>query len=121
MKDETITNQRKVIRIWAKENLSGKSFESEIGAIYISGKNINAAISQNHDSEFEKNNALYKLPQLIKESKYLKQAPDSKNRPVNWHYFEIAIAGKKSYLNIKEDWKTRVKAFYSITDKLKEY
>ena len=111
--------QRTDIRWWAKENLAGKKMASEIGDIYISKKNLHAAIGKGHNDEFEKNMATYKLADLLKEGKLVGSAKDVSDSNVKWHYLEVKIAGKRSYLNIKEDMGLNKKYFHAITDKLK--
>jgi len=97
----------------------GNKYQSSIGDVHITSTGMKEAINQNHDYEFEKNNALYRLPQLLKEGKYISSAPDISGKPFNYHYLEVRVAGKKSYLNIREDNKGN-KSFYTITDKIRK-
>jgi hypothetical protein len=119
-----ITIQRIEVRKWAKENLAGKVVKSEIGDIILSKQNLHAAIGKGgHDYEYEKNTAIYKLPELLKTAKHIKpgNSEDVKGRPnIKWDYLQVRIAGEKSYLNIYRDTDTNKQYFHAITDKIQK-
>ncbi len=115
-----VTLQRGEVISWAKEHLAGNGFGSPVGDVMVSNKNLKSAISKAHDYEFERNNAIYRLPQHLQQSKHVLSAPDDKGRPFTWHYLETTIAGKKSYINVREDG-YGIKYVYSISDKLQKH
>jgi hypothetical protein len=112
-----IKAQRTEILEWARKNICKKNYPSEIGEVHIGGrKPITKALSQYHPDEYAKNEAIYSLPQLLKEAKIAKRnVPDSDYDYIKWHYLKTKINGKPSFLNIQEDTRTGVKAFYAIT------
>ena len=107
------------IKIWAKQNLIGNDYPSPIGAVNITMKGIKETINQPHKLRNEKNNAIYQLPELLFQSKYVDSAVDDKGNLKEYHYLEIEIGNEISYLVIRENWQG-VKHFYSIVDKIKE-
>jgi hypothetical protein len=97
------TIQRDVMRKYAKENLAGNKYPSPIGNINITMKGIEKTLTQSHNLYFEKNNSLYKLPDILKGAKHIATTPDTKGKVKNIHYLEVNIANnKKSYITIKE-------------------
>jgi len=122
IRHKDITIQRAVVRDWAKANLAGKSYPSAIGDIHLSKGNIHDAIGKAHDHEFEKNTAMYNLPQLIKDGKLVaSDVDDAKGRPnIKWSYLQVRVAGEKSYLNIYKDTDSGKQYFHAITDKLEK-
>jgi len=111
--------QRTEMKAWAKTNLAGKSFPSDIGPVHITKDNINSAIGKRHQDEFEKNIAHYKLPEMLKESPLVRSGIKDKDDPfIEWQYLETKIAGKKSYLNIYKDTRTGNQYYHALTDKI---
>ena len=53
------------------------------------------------------------------EAEFIKMSADKKDRPLNWYYLKIIIAGSNSYIVIREDTYLRTKIFYSIVDNIK--
>lgn len=95
--------QRATMEKYAKEHLVGNKFPSPIGEISINMTGIKKTLSQPHRNIFEKNNALYKLPEILKDAEHIASVSDSKDRLIQVHYLKITIAGNKpSYAMIKE-------------------
>ena len=118
-KQETAV-QVKVIRSWAKENLSGSFVKHPVlGEIGLTNQGIKEALNQPHQFLFEKNEAIYQIEQRIKQSQFIRTAVDVKGRPFSFHYLETTINNKPSYIVIKQNEQTGDKTFYSIVDKLK--
>ncbi len=116
---ENIKAKKAIIKEWAKINLVGNSYLSPVGMIHITMAGIKETLNQPHKLKHEKDGAIYKLPSLLKNSKYAGSAADIKGNVKEYHYLEIIIAKSKSYIVIKETWEYK-KHFYSIVDKLKE-
>jgi SPP1 gp7 family putative phage head morphogenesis protein len=114
-----IALQRADVKAFSKEHLVGKSFPSPVGDVRITGTGMKETINQNHDYEFQKNAALYRIPQLLNTGKLVHSAPDINGKPFTYHYLEVRIAGKKSYMNIREDGRGD-KILYTITDKIRK-
>lgn len=62
------------------------------------------------------------LHRYFGKAKFVKRERDTKhgNSGVHFNYYEITVAGRKMYLNIKEDRKRHRTTLYSITKALKE-
>jgi len=115
-----VTLQRPIIREWAKDNLAGNTYHSEIGKVSVGMNGIKKTLATSHNSEFERNNALYKFPEMLKSAKFVKSAPDDKKGTFKqYHYLETSINDKKSYIVLRET-NDGTKHFYTITDKLKK-
>ena len=108
-----------IIKAWAKQNLVGNSYASPIGLITITVTSIKETLNQPHKIKNEKNNAIYILPELLNESRYVMGTEDTKEKIKEYHYLKIALKEKPSYIVIKETWQGS-KHLYSIVDNLKE-
>ena len=97
-----LTIQRDNMTRWAQKNLKGNKYPSPIGDINITMKGIDKVLWQGHDYVYEKNNALFKLPELLKTAKHLTSMPDKQGKVKKIHYLEVDIVGEKSYIMIKE-------------------
>lgn len=116
----TIRLQAEGVRKWAKENLLDLTADHvRLEGISFTSSGIKEALNQPHKFQFEKNQAIYRIRELIAESKYVKQVPDGKGRPLSWHYLETTIGNEKSWLVVREDEKMRTKTFYTIVDHIK--
>lgn len=120
--------QRK--QVWAEiRKLRGENVKHpELGKIGFNRNGLEDAINKPHPNIIHKNNLLYQLPQLIKESKVVGEAIDIKSNSMVEKYFYLEVPdqkdGYKYYLNIRqmkgEKGKEGVKVFYSITKSIKE-
>lgn len=98
-----LTIQRKTMIDYAKNNLIGKTFASPIGDINISMVGIKKLLNQPHKYIYEKNNALYKLPEILSTAKLIGSSKDAKNKVDKLYYLKVQISGNKtSYIVIKE-------------------
>lgn len=113
--------QAKNVRNWAADKLVGKTAgQADISGITFTNQGVKEALNQPHSHPFEKNQAIYRIRQLISESRYVKTMPDAKGRiDFKWHYLQTDIAGKISYIVIREDLTTGKKIFYCIVDSIK--
>ena len=80
---------------------------------------IKEALNQPHKFLLEKNEAIRHIESLLKNAKYVRTAPDVKGRNFKYHYFETEIAGKSSFIVIRENTDNKLTDFYSIVEKLK--
>lgn len=120
---ESLQEQRKAVREWAKENLAGKStvVQGVQNPVEFTMNGIKEALNQPHRYVHAKNEALRDIISLLKDGTYIKECPEEKGNPMirKYHYIKIAIAGKPSYAIIRELTDGRVQ-FYSIVEKLRE-
>lgn len=120
---ESLQEQRKAVREWAKENLIGKSaiVQGVQNPIEFTMNGIKEALNQPHRYVQAKNEALRDIISLLKNSKHVLERVDNKGNPMvlKYHYLKIKIAEKDSYAVIREliDGKCQ---FYSIVEKLKK-
>jgi hypothetical protein len=101
--------QRQKVMQYAKNNLVGKvsikksGIPNEIG---FSNNSIDKFLSQKHKFKFEKNQAIYKIVDLIKNGKLWSGSPlpELKNRPnvKQYHYISTKVKDVDSYIVIKE-------------------
>lgn len=118
MRKKEIQNK---IKEFARNELISKTTIPEIiegKEISFTMKGIKEAISQNHDFYDAKNQAIFDIVNLIKNSIYIKSAKEEKGNPMikQYHYLEIIIENEKSYIVIREQI-DGVCSFYSIVDK----
>lgn len=62
------------------------------------------------------------LHRYFGKAKFIKRVRDTKhdNNGVHFNYYEITVAGRKMYLNIREDRKRHRTTLYSVTKAIKE-
>ena len=114
---------RKSIKEFARRELISKIIIEDklVGKKIIFTMNgIKEAINQPHKLYNEKNNAIFNIVELIKNSKYIKSTNEQKENPMikQYHYFEIKIKNECSFIVIRER-KDGVCSFYSIVEKCK--
>lgn len=91
------------------------------GPISISRKGLKEAINQPHENYLAKNDFITnKLEKALETAKYVGAYPSGKNRPEikQFHYFEVRIGGKPSYLVIRE-FDDGKHSFYSVVERIK--
>lgn len=101
---ETLKDQRKEIKEWAKQNLVGKTITHPNidGEIHFTTTGIKEAINQPHKHILEKNEAIKDIVNLIKKSVFIKSDIDNKGRDILYHYFATTINGEISFITIKK-------------------
>ena len=114
-----IKAQKAIIKEWAKANMVGNNYSSPVGLINITLAGIKEALNQPHRHPVEKLESNYRVENLLAEAEFIKMSADKKDRPLNWYYLKIIIAGSNSYIVIREDTYLRTKIFYSIVDNIK--
>lgn len=104
---------------WGRHFLVGKKVEvSKIGEVHFTGNAIKGILNQPHLLYMEKNQAVYALENIVKNSRYISSAPDLSGKNKAFHYLKFSIKGKDSYVVVKEPWKGN-KVVYSIVDHIK--
>lgn len=118
---EEVKQSRTTVRQWAKEKLIGKSMQmAELDKpVSFTSTGIKEALNQPHKFLLEKNEAIRHIESLLKKAKYVRTDPDVKGRNFKYHYFETEIAGKSSFIVIRENTDNKLTDFYSIVEKLK--
>ncbi len=116
---QTLKQQRKTIKEWAKTNLTNKTVKHKAldKEIYFTVKGIKEALNQPHKHIIAKNKAIKRIDTLIKKAEYIRSGIDSKGRNIKYHYLKIFINNEPSFIVIKEEEGRNT--LYSITDKLK--
>lgn len=117
--------ERKFIAEKVKSNLIGKttsvSLEGFSAKVNYSSKRLSKAISQPHESQFEKNRGILGIQELLKKATYVLSAPNTsawKTQVKQYHYLLVEINLKPSYI-VLEELNDGTVYFYSIVDKLK--
>lgn len=120
---ETLQEQRKAVREWAKKNLVGKTVTVHgiKRPVEFTMNGIKETLNQPHGYVRMKNEALQDIVSLLKDGVYIKECPEEKGNPMirKYHYVKIEIANGPSYAIIRELTDGRVQ-FYSIVEKLRE-
>ena len=120
---ESLQEQRKEIREWARENLAGKTTVicGIQSPVEFTMNGIKETLNQPHKRPSAKNMALMDIISLLKEGTYIKECPEEKGNPMvkKYHYIKIEIASEPSYAIIRELKDGRAQ-FYSIVEKLRE-
>jgi len=91
-------------------------------SITFSSKGINEAINQPHKFKYDKNLAIYKITELIRQSEYFDNAINnnvSKPQIKMYHYLKTIIKNKASFIVLREFNNGNIN-FYSIVDGLKK-
>ncbi len=117
---ETLKDQRKEIKEWAKQNLVGKTITHPNidGEIHFTTTGIKEALNQPHKHILEKNEAIKDIVNLIKKSVFIRSDKDSKGRDILYHYFATTINSEISFITIKKE--ANRNSFYTITDSIKK-
>ena len=120
---ESLQEQRKAVREWAKENLSGKSVlvQGVPKPVEFTMNGIKETLNQPHKYVRAKNEALRDIVALLKNGTHIKECPEEKGNPMvrKYHYVKIDIRGEASYAIIRELTDGRAQ-FYSIVERLRE-
>ena len=114
----------KIMRKDARETLKGMKLTSADGYnIAVSNTGIDEVINQPHKQYHLKLDIVKQLPLVLKNATYVSSAkPDANIRDKNivqFHYYAFVMAGKSSYLVIKE-LNTGERILYSVVDRLKK-
>lgn len=95
--------QRATMEKYAKDHLVGNKYPSPVGDVSITVVGIKKTLTQPHKYIYEKNNALYKLPEILKDAKVIASVPDKQGRVKTMHYLKVKIAGnKESFITLRE-------------------
>lgn len=117
-----LSQQRKAVASWAKENLVGKTvlIAKIINPVEFTMNGIKEAINKPHKRIIAKNEALRNIVDLLKEGSYVMERTEDKGNPMvnKYHYVKIKIAGEASYAVIRELIDGRMQ-FYAIVERLK--
>lgn len=120
---EAIQLQRKEIKVWAKENLAGRtvSVQGIPHPIEFTMNGVKETLNQPHRYVRAKNEALRNILSLLQNGTHVLEKADDKGNPMvkKYHYIRIDVAGKSSFAVIRELTDGRCQ-FYSIVDKLKK-
>lgn len=84
-------------------------------AIQITGKGIKEWLNQPHESYVEKNEMLLNIRKVMEKAKYKGSLPDKHDKEVTAHIFETKVAGKKSWIVVREFTDGQIN-LHSITD-----
>ena len=118
-----IKEQRKIIKDWAKGNLSGTIIKLEKYNLDVvfTNSGIKEALNQPHKHQFHKNEAIRKIIELLKSARLIKKEPDtSGNLNYEYYYLETKINNEPSYIVLRKTKKEEKIVFYSIVDHIKE-
>lgn len=120
---ESLQEQRKAVREWAKENLAGKTVlvQGVPGPVEFTMSGIKETLNQPHKYVKAKNEALRDIVALLKNGEHVLEKVDDKGNPMvnKYHYIRIDIANEPSFAVIRELMDGRCQ-FYSIVEKLKK-
>ena len=120
---EAIQLQRKEIKVWAKENLAGRtvSVQGIPHPIECTMNGVKETLNQPHRYVRAKNEALRNILSLLQNGTHVLEKADDKGNPMvkKYHYIRIDVAGKSSFAVIRELTDGRCQ-FYSIVDKLRK-
>ena len=111
--------QRNDLTKWAQKNLQGNKYPSAIGDITVNGTGINKFFNQPHKNVFEKNIAVYNLPDILNTAKLFDKSEDTTGKFKQLYYMTTKIAGKKNYIVVRETFQGE-KNFYTIQDNNKK-
>ena len=120
---ESLQEQRKAVREWAKKNLAGKTVlvQGVPGPVEFTMNGIKETLNQPHKYVRAKNEALRDIVALLRNGEHVLEKVDDKGNPMvnKYHYIRIDIAEGASYAVIRELMDGRCQ-FYSIVEKLKK-
>jgi SPP1 gp7 family putative phage head morphogenesis protein len=114
-----LSNQRKEIRLWAKDNLVGQTVKHPKidKPIQFTTTGIKEALNQPHKNIFDKNEAVRDIKQLIHNSKFVSKGIDKDGGKKEFYYLKTTIKNEDSFIVIK--FESGNTSFYSIVDKIK--
>ncbi len=100
---------------WKHQKIKIKSLDKPIE---FSSTALKEFVNQPHKFKKEKNNLLFNLDNVLKNSKYVGVKPDYKNNPnvLQIHLLEVLIKKEKSYFIVREMKDTGKLILYSISD-----
>ena len=120
---ESLQEQRKAVREWAKENLAGKTVlvQGVPNPVEFTMNGIKETLNQPHKYVRAKNEALRDIVALLQKGEHVLEKVDDKGNPMvnKYHYIHIDIAKEPSFAVIRELMDGRCQ-FYSIVEKLKK-
>lgn len=120
---ESLQEQRKTVREWAKENLAGKTVlvQGVPNPVEFTMNGIKETLNQPHKYVRAKNEALRDIVTLLQNGEHVLEKVDDKGNPMvnKYHYIRIDIAEEPSFAVIRELMDGRCQ-FYSIVEKLKK-
>ncbi len=120
---ESLRQQRKAVREWAKENLAGKTVlvQGVPGPVEFTMNGIKETLNQPHKYVRAKNEALRDIVALLRNGEHVLEKVDDKGNPMvnKYHYIRIDITEEPSFAVIRELMDGRCQ-FYSIVEKLKK-
>lgn len=124
-----IINSRNAVKEWMKSKIPEKvgikikTKIEHLESAFLGRSQVKKMLSTGSDFPIEKHDLIIRLPQLIKEAKYIGWAEDEvingvkKHREVDyWKYFEISFENKKFYICVKKLIDNK-DILYSIEDK----
>lgn len=120
---DVLTESRANIRNWAKENLINVVVKNvpEVGDVGFTVKGIKELLNQPHAQIISKNTALFDIENLLQTAVYIKSEVDLKAPEANlFHYLEVIIKNKKSWIILKETRHNKKINIYSIVDAIKK-
>lgn len=122
--EAVVATKRSELKIWAKENLTGRkishSFENIQYPVSFSVTGIKEYLNQPHKHYAQKNRSLKNIESLIKSAKYHNSIKDIKGKPFVYHYLETKISGEPSFIVIREDTLKKTAVLYSNVDQLRQ-
>ncbi len=120
--------ERTRVAKWAldhKNNIRDKAFQSQKGKIRVNRTGIRKIVNQPHGLDWEKNQLLYDIKEVIRQAEYIKAVEFKEEKKgirsfSTMHYFRIKIQGKDNYLVVRElnEKQGGEKLLYSIVDSL---
>jgi SPP1 gp7 family putative phage head morphogenesis protein len=116
-----IRKQRVELRVYAKKNLKGKTFQIASDKAVLNTRGIKEIINQPHKFEAEKNMLLLDFEKVCKSAvKNIKPVKNTKEGDLvkYFHYYEIELKGQPSWIVVREMDKGEMN-IYSIVDSLK--
>jgi hypothetical protein len=115
--NEELKLNRESARKWAIENISGKFFEIDNKQIQIHNSSIKSILSHYHSKPIERNELIYILEEVFKESIFINSEPEIKGR-IQFKYWYYYRYKPDFFLNVVE-MKTGEFRLYSITENIK--
>lgn len=122
-RQDELKKQRDDVRLWAKENLIGKTVEvpGVNAPVGFNVTGVKEALNQPHKYISEKNEAVRNIVSLLQNGEHVLTRTDDKGNPMvrQYHYIRIKIKDEDSYAVIRELVNGDCN-FYSLVEKLKK-